>query len=53
MNRDDQATDSSAPAEPAADVVPLFGTWRTAYAMAIGLFAVEIALLYFFTHYFS
>lgn len=53
MNRKDQATNSNAPAEPGADAVPLFGTWRNAYAMAIGLFAVEIALLYFFTHYFS
>ena len=53
MKRDDPATNTEFPEESPAERVPLFGTWRRAYAMAIGLFAVEIALLYVFTHYFS
>jgi hypothetical protein len=52
MRRNDQATESDDPGE-SPDRVPLFGTWRRAYAVAIGLFAVEIALLYVFTHHFS
>jgi hypothetical protein len=52
MKRDDQATDTELPGESPVRV-PLFGTWRRAYAMAILLFAVEIVLLYLFTHYFS
>ena len=52
MKRDDEAAETGLPGELPARV-PLFGTWRRAYAMAIGLFAVEIALLYLFTHYFS
>ena len=52
MKRDDQAAETDLPGESPVRV-PLFGTWRRAYAMAIGLFAVEIALLYLFTHYFS
>lgn len=53
MNRNDQARNPKVPAGPGAEPVPLFGSWRNAYSIAIGLFAVEIALLYFFTHYFS
>jgi hypothetical protein len=52
MKRDDQATNTVQPGGSPVRV-PLFGTWRRAYAMAIGLFAVEIALLYLFTHHFS
>lgn len=32
---------------------PLFGTWRRAYAIALTLFAIEVALLYAFTIRFS
>jgi hypothetical protein len=35
------------------DRPPLFGTWRKAYAFAIALFAIEVALLYAFTFRFS
>jgi hypothetical protein len=35
------------------DRPPLFGTWRKAYAFAIALFAIEVALLYAFTLRFS
>jgi hypothetical protein len=52
MKRNDQATGAELPGESPVRV-PLFGTWRRAYAMAIALFAVEIALLYLFTHHFS
>jgi hypothetical protein len=52
MKRGDQATETDGPGEPPGGV-PIFGTWRRAYALAIGLFAVEIALLYVFTHHFS
>jgi hypothetical protein len=37
----------------AQDRPPLFGTWRKAYAFAIALFAIEVALLYAFTFRFS
>ena len=32
---------------------PLFGSWRRAYWIAVGLFALEVALLYVFTLRFS
>jgi hypothetical protein len=32
---------------------PLFGSWRRAYVFALGVFAIEIALLYTFTVMFS
>jgi hypothetical protein len=32
---------------------PLFGSWRTAYWVTLGLFALEIGLLYAFTLLFS
>jgi hypothetical protein len=32
---------------------PPFGSWRTAYCIALGIFAVEVALLYAFTARFS
>jgi hypothetical protein len=35
------------------DRPPIFDTWRKAYAFAIGLFAIEVALLYAFTLRFS
>jgi hypothetical protein len=35
------------------DRPPFFGTWRKAYAFAIALFAIEVALLYAFTLRFS
>ena len=50
MKREDRATKG---AGDGAEVVPLFGTWRRAYALAVGLFAVESAVLYAFTRYFS
>jgi hypothetical protein len=53
MTRTDQAQDDGKPGKPGAEAVPLFGSWRRAYAIAITLFGVEIALLYLFTHYFS
>jgi len=53
MTRIDQVKDEGGPEKPAAEVVPLFGSWRRAYALAIALFGVEIALLYLFTHHFS
>jgi hypothetical protein len=31
------------------DRPPLFGTWRNAYWIALGLFALEVVLLYAFT----
>src|ERR1700704_2715572 len=31
------------------DRAPLFGNWRRAYWVALGLFALEVALLYAFT----
>jgi len=53
MKKDDPATNMELPDQSPAERVPLFGTWRRAYAIAIGFFAIEIALLYVFTHYFS
>jgi hypothetical protein len=35
------------------DYPPVFSTWRKAYWFAIGLFALEVALLYAFTLRFS
>jgi hypothetical protein len=35
------------------DRAPLFGSWRRAYWVALGLFAFEVALLYAFTIRFS
>ncbi len=35
------------------DPPPLFGSWRRAYCFALGVFAIEIALLYVFTVRFS
>lgn len=35
------------------DPPPFFGSWRRAYCFALGLFAIEIALLYVFTARFS
>jgi|GEM_PF-982406 len=35
------------------DLPPFFGTWRRAYAFAIAMFALEVALLYAFTLRFS
>jgi hypothetical protein len=35
------------------DRPPLFGTWGKAYFAALGLFALEVVLLYAFTLYFS
>lgn len=32
---------------------PLFRTWRTAYVVALAIFAIEVALLYAFTIRFS
>ena len=32
---------------------PLFGSWRNAYYVAIGLFILEVALFYAFTLRFS
>ena len=32
---------------------PLFGSWRNAYWIAIGLFILEVALFYAFTLRFS
>ncbi len=53
MTRIDQAKEEGGAEKPSAEVVPLFGSWRRAYTIAIALFGVEIALLYLFTHYFS
>ena len=35
------------------DRPPLFGTWNKAYVFTIGLFVIEVALLYAFTVRFS
>jgi hypothetical protein len=35
------------------DHPPLFSSWRKAYAFAVFLFAIEVALLYAFTLRFS
>ncbi len=35
------------------DRAPLFGSWRRAYWAALGLFALEVVLLYAFTVRFS
>ena len=32
---------------------PIFGSWRNAYCVAIGLFILEVALFYVFTLRFS
>ncbi len=53
MKKDGPATNTEQPDASSEGRVPLFGTWRRAYGLAIGLFAIEIALLYVFTHYFS
>lgn len=31
------------------DSAPIFGSWRRAYAVALVVFAIEVALLYLFT----
>ena len=49
----DGAKDDGGLDRSAVEVVPLFGSWRRAYAIAIAFFGVEIALLYVFTHHFS
>ena len=33
--------------------VPLFGSWRKAYAAVIVVFAVDVVLFYAITHYFA
>ncbi|MDQ3626647.1 MAG: hypothetical protein M3372_05915 [Verrucomicrobiota bacterium] len=38
------ARDDSAEAEAAR--LPLFGTWRTAYFVVVGVFVIEVALFY-------
>jgi hypothetical protein len=38
---------------PNGDSAPLFGSWRKAYCVALGIFAFEIVLLYAFTVIFS
>ena len=53
MTPTDGAKNDGGPDRPAGEAVPLFGSWRRAYAIAIALFGVEIALLYLFTHHFS
>ena len=53
MTRIDQSKREGGPDKPVAESVPLFGSWRRAYAVAITLFGIEIALLYLFTHHFS
>jgi hypothetical protein len=35
------------------DPAPFFGSWRKAYCAALGVFAVEILLLYVFTIVFA
>jgi hypothetical protein len=35
------------------DQAPLFGSWRKAYCITLGVFALEIGLLYAFTVLFS
>lgn len=32
---------------------PIFGTWRNVYLLVIGLLALIIVLLYFFTEHFK
>ena len=39
--------------EPNGDSAPLFGSWPKAYCVALGIFALEIALFYAFTVVFS
>ena len=39
--------------EPNDDSAPLFGSWRKAYCVTLGIFAFEIVLLYAFTVIFS
>ncbi len=41
------------PNDPAPDRVPLFGTWRAAYATVVIAFALEVALFYALTRYFA
>jgi hypothetical protein len=36
-----------------SDRPPLFGSWRKAYWIALGLFTLEVLLLYAFTMRFS
>ncbi|MEO5719487.1 MAG: hypothetical protein ABIR29_13080 [Chthoniobacterales bacterium] len=33
--------------------VPLFGTWRRAYAAVVVAFVVEVTFFYFVSHFFS
>ena len=35
------------------DSAPLFDSWRTAYCVTLGIFAIEIALFYVFTVVFA
>jgi hypothetical protein len=35
------------------DPAPIFGSWRVAYGVGLGLFAIEVILLYAFTVTFS
>jgi hypothetical protein len=39
--------------EPNGGPAPLFGSWRKAYCVALGIFAFEILLLYAFTVVFA
>jgi hypothetical protein len=39
--------------EPNGDAAPLFGSWRKAYCVTLGIFALEIVLFYAFTVVFS
>ena len=39
--------------EPNGDSAPLFGSWRKAYCVTLGIFTFEIVLLYAFTVIFS
>lgn len=39
--------------EPDGDAAPLFGRWTKAYCVTLGIFALEILLLYVFTVVFA
>jgi len=38
---------------PNGDTPPLFGSWRKAYCVTLGIFAFEVVLFYAFTVVFS
>jgi hypothetical protein len=43
----------SKPTETPSDAVPLFGSWRNAYLVVIGVFIFDVAIFYAISRFFA